>query len=123
MLRRPQRSTRTDTIFPDTTPFRSKVGERLRDLAPVAGQHHRLVRPGEAEAQLRMRGALQEHRLVDQLGDVLLAHHRRRHAGKGRELVDHAADRSEENTSELQSLMRISYAVFCWTNKNHIFAR
>src|SRR3546814_2151501 len=86
MVRRPPRSTRTDTLFPYTTLFRSVVRETplgVRDdytsLAWLAGQlaFKDLGRPGEAEKH-----------------------------------------RSEEHTSELQSLMRISYAVFCLKKKN-----
>src|SRR3546814_12585890 len=82
MLRRPPRSTRTDTLFPYTTLFRSILGE-------LAG----LGDDGEAAA---------DDHLVDQLGR--LAGAVRAHQGE---------TRSEEHTSELQSLMRISYAVFC----------
>src|SRR3546814_4341856 len=76
MIRRPPRSTRTDTLFPYTTLFRSK-GEEL-------------LRPG----------------LLEQ-------------AHGGTLFLDEIADmpRSEEHTSELQSLMRISYAVFCLKKK------
>src|SRR3546814_4228293 len=101
MMRRPPRSTRTDTLFPYTTLFRSQGGIdlRLADLDDV--QVH------VAGGQRLQRGA--------QLLDVgaLLADH---HAGTGR--VDRDARlRSEEHTSELQSLMRISYAVFCLKTK------
>src|SRR3546814_1752989 len=80
MIRRPPRSTRTDTLFPYTTLFRSRVVEAL------AQRHQR-------------RGVLRVRR-----GPV--AAPRRGHDG-----------RSEEHTSELQSLMRISYAVFCLKKK------
>src|SRR3546814_9123705 len=83
MRRRPPRSTRTDTLFPYTTLFRSAV---------VAG--HRLGHEGRALAVLM--GDLLDHVLVDL----------------------HAVGRSEEHTSELQSLMRISYAVFCLKKNN-----
>src|SRR3546814_6198682 len=81
MIRRPPRSTRTDTLFPYTTLFRSP-GRRL------AGQIIRLgaSRPGE----------------VVQAGQTAVT------------------SRSEEHTSELQSLMRISYAVFCLKKKKII---
>src|SRR3546814_6931149 len=75
MIRRPPRSTRTDTLFPYTTLFRSSYPRSLSrqgNLWPI------------------------------------------------RERVSHTSRRSEEHTSELQSLMRISYAVFCLKNKNHI---
>src|SRR3546814_14500795 len=81
MIRRPPRSTRTDTLFPYTTLFRS----RPRRIAAGAAS-----RRGLSQDARRRRG-----RLCD-------------------------ADRSEEHTSELQSLMRISYAVFCLKKKNHI---
>src|SRR3546814_5445979 len=83
MIRRPPRSTRTDTLFPYTTLFRSPP-EHLDDgVLRAQGLHH-----------LRRRGV------------VLLG-------------VDGQKDRvrSEEHTSELQSLMRISYAVFCLKKK------
>src|SRR3546814_5030045 len=97
MIRRPPRSTRTDTLFPYTTLFRSRL-RRAR---------HALVL-----------------RLVADLGvdDVLeLADARQRRPGLGPELGQlRALERSEEHTSELQSLMRISYAVFCLKKKtNH----
>src|SRR3546814_7725623 len=90
MIRRPPRSTRTDTLFPYTTLFRS----------------HGLLR-------LRRRGLHQESGGVGVL--------RRRSGLPGAALrVDHTAWRSEELTSELQSLMRISYAVFCLKKKNKL---
>src|SRR3546814_1709995 len=88
MLRRPPRSTLTDTLFPYTTLFRS-------DHAAVAGQHH----PVEAEARPH---------LLD-LGQQRL--------GIPRIAFEHRDRRSEEHTSELQSLMRTSYAVFCLKKK------
>src|SRR3546814_9442474 len=90
MIRRPPRSTRTDTLFPYTTLFRSTVGAvgfDLHDLGPEKFPRrglHRILRPG---------------------GEIL------------RERTGHRAERSEEHTSELQSLMRISYAVFCLKKK------
>src|SRR3546814_1786174 len=87
MIRRPPRSTRTDTLFPT---------RRSSDL--VGQQHVREHRPGMELEALRLRI---EHRRAD---DV-------RRQQVGGEL--HALEtRSEEHTSELQSLMRISYAVF-----------
>src|SRR3546814_4773058 len=93
MIRRPPRSTRTDTPFPYTTLFRS--GRRPPSVLQVAG----------------LTGAR-----VEQRPQAV-----RRGGGRGRrhpELPEDAvADRSEEHTSELQSLMRISYAVFCLKKK------
>src|SRR3546814_7330947 len=94
MIRRPPRSTRTDTLFPYTTLFRSRYpGSRHRrragsGRAPVAFP----VGTGTSFASERPSFAL--------------------HKKRG------AAGRSEEHTSELQSLMRISYAVFCLKKKN-----
>src|SRR3546814_14689970 len=86
MIRRPPRSTRTDTLFPYTTLFRS-------------GQDD-----GENDEQRRRRVDLGRHREAD---------HR----------IDFHRERSEEHTSELQSLMRISYAVFCLKKKQNKHAR
>src|SRR3546814_2031383 len=94
MIRRPPRSTRTDTLFPDTTLFRSPE----------------IIALGDVGARVRRDLAQRGHRLADAGGGALRFRQIRfRHAGKGR--------RSEEHTSELQSLMRISYAVFCLKKK------
>src|SRR3546814_8106397 len=111
MCRRPPRSTRTDTLFPYTTLFRS-AGGPLRRCVPHAG------REGEARPRSLALGRetadAQHFRLVHSqpgaaAGAVLHAD-RPRH----RRVHEH---RSEEHTSELQSLMRISYAVFCLKKK------
>src|SRR3546814_5143701 len=96
MIRRPPRSTRTDTLFPDTTLFRS-----ARALARAAGAAARTRRDVQA---LRTQPR-------DQAVDLALRAlpHRHHH--------DHREIRSEEHTSELQSLMRLSYAVFCLKKK------
>src|SRR3546814_948804 len=85
MIRRPPRSTRTDTLFPYTTPFRS----------PGRACHQQVVAARRGHLQ-RALGALLAL-------DVL------------------EVERSEEHTSELQSLMRISYAVFCLKKKKNRF--
>src|SRR3546814_2619851 len=85
MIRRPPRSTRTDTLFPYTTLFRSTV------CAPASGS----ASPGSLAA--RSTGARASRRMR---GDMVFL-----------------ISRSEEHTSELQSLMRISYAVFCLKKK------
>src|SRR3546814_3767737 len=103
MIRRPPRSTRTDTLFPYTTLFRSR-----RD-------HTRHV---ELQRQmLRLRGenfaALLAARMMNR--NTALCTFEEHHApGHERNQAQH---RSEEHTSELQSLMRISYAVFCLKKK------
>src|SRR3546814_6645458 len=100
MLRRPPRSTRTDTLFPYTTLFRS------HPAAPAAAR--RRLRHHHRHLELAVRGRLCPDRLG---GD-----HRIRRL---RDRVLFPA-RSEEHTSELQSLMRISYAVFCLKKKKKI---
>src|SRR3546814_2070514 len=105
MIRRPPRSTRTDTLFPYTTLFRSFLRAPLRtaDEADRAARHMR-------EHERRDRGVI--------VGEVALGRFR-----FGEDDAVAAADlhvafrRSEEHTSELQSLMRISYAVFCLKKK------
>src|SRR3546814_5771095 len=101
MIRRPPRSTRTDTLFPYTTLFRSLPGRVL------------LLLPHEAEILLRrvrILGVVEHHGLGEQMQLGRLADRPLRHG----DMVD---VRSEEHTSELQSLMRISYAVFCLKKK------
>src|SRR3546814_3656558 len=109
MIRRPPRSTRTDTLFPYTTLFRSTVGAvgfDLHDLGPEKFPRrglHRILRPGGEILRERT-----GHR----------AEPRHRHADiEQLDRIDRGAPRSEEHTSELQSLMRISYAVFCLKKK------
>src|SRR3546814_3974057 len=109
MIRRPPRSTRTYTLFPYTTLFRSTkqfeegVATRVvvRSLAPT------LVSPTE-------NALAQGVWLVDHMGREF------RQSFPG---VKFEPDRSEEHTSELQSLMRISYAVFCLKKKNILQSR
>src|SRR3546814_10470050 len=83
MIRGPPRSTRTDTLFPYTTLFRS--------ASSLRGANRRAV--------------------IFQLNDILLL--------CAYQCNGCRSDRSEEHTSELQSLMRISYAVFCLKKTNH----
>src|SRR3546814_3723606 len=95
MIRRPPRSTRTDTLFPYTTLFRStaQAERRCGDARPISLS----LAPWpirDATAREIRRGA----------------------AAKA--ATARTAARSEEHTSELQSLMRISYAVFCLKKKN-----
>src|SRR3546814_3953955 len=102
MIRRPPRSTRTDTLFPYTTLFRSGPAGRL---------HGPLRARGGAPAALAARPA----RAPGSAGADEQARHSRR---PQRHLAQRHLVRSEEHTSELQSLMRISYAVFCLKKKN-----
>src|SRR3546814_4001541 len=88
MIRRPPRSTRTDTLFPYTTLFRSAhLADVQRDCV------------GEQEQQHRRQHECNEQR---------------------RRIAQRLQARSEEHTSELQSLMRISYAVFCLKKKKYV---
>src|SRR3546814_15683683 len=90
MIRRPPRSTRTDTLFPYTTLFRSKT-ESSTSLKTLRQRVLRFVEDEVYPAEAALDAAPRPKR--------------------------HALLRSEEHTSELQSLMRISYAVFCLKKK------
>src|SRR3546814_3500948 len=90
MIRRPPRSTRTDTLFPYTTLFRSC---RIYGARRRAAQPRQSLYPQRADPEFHRES-------------------RQTVPGEGRRRL-----RSEEHTSELQSLMRISYAVFCLKKK------
>src|SRR3546814_9236263 len=117
MIRRPPRPTRTDTLFPYTTLFRSPQLEELRrEPARAARPPHRRRRDAAGGRRLPRllhapgRQPVHQFRRDGPVGGYPAA-------GGG------AAGRSEEHTSELQSLMRISYAVFCVqknTKKNQL---
>src|SRR3546814_6266892 len=110
MIRRPPRSTRTDTLFPDTTLFRSAGGNtRLLD-AGVGLTAGPACRGGAGSLPRAARVAA--GRAAALRGTV------RMRAGRGHDRGVRRAPRSEEHTSELQSLMRISYAVFCLQKQN-----
>src|SRR3546814_1907545 len=95
MIRRPPRSTRTDTLFPYTTLFRSDAAKaRAGDGCLDFARHERKRDYASAMAQILILAALPDE--AD---------------------AQFAGERSEEHTSELQSLMRISYAVFCLKKK------
>src|SRR3546814_7525793 len=107
MIRRPPRSTRTDTLFPYTTLFRSYMADlRCIDQADAILE----LRPGTVTAGFRELGVYHFFAPID--GVALYIDE----APVEPVRVDGAEGwrwRSEEHTSELQSLMRISYAVFC----------
>src|SRR3546814_5400446 len=113
MIRRPPRSTRTDTLFPYTTLFRSPSRPRPtrhRDRAGPAGGAVRrggAARSSPSQPVTALRGRVADIRRVSACTPMF-----------GGEPTGGDA-RSEEHTSELQSLMRISYAVFCLKKKNH----
>src|SRR3546814_11361235 len=104
MIRRPPRSTRTDTLFPYTTLFRSAVRPARRSGKPCARHRRRHRRRLRDEVRDLQRGAADALRIEAD-----------RPAGQMDEQP--VRGRSEEHTSELQSLMRISYAVFCLKKK------
>src|SRR3546814_2543780 len=116
MNRRPPRSTRTDTLFPYTPLFRSAVRHRAHDRA-----HHfaGAAGLGEKVEQAIALGEPGHHRVAigsARVLPLLLGERADRPFERVVELgilPDRALPRSEEHTSELQSLMRISYAVFC----------
>src|SRR3546814_9445206 len=102
MIRRPPRSTRTDTLFPYTTLFRSPLN--LRTISPVWRAQARVFNRENYSNRLPRR--LPWHLTTYLAGST----HR---IG----LTTCEGSRSEEHTSELQSLMRNSYAVFCLKKK------
>src|SRR3546814_9168830 len=138
MIRPPPRSTRTDTLFPYTTLFRSQLILYPRiifkralelDAASIVLVHNHPSgdpTPSEADISSTERLAalasnlgieLTEHIVVSRSGHALIG---QRPHGRGlMEMVKNhlLRDRSEEHTSELQSLMRHSYAVFCLKKK------
>src|SRR3546814_1269964 len=105
MLRRPPRSTRTDTLFPYTTLFRSPHD-------PDRGRPDELRRRAAGEAVSRRKVSMQQVRELPQPRSET------RHQSRDiRRRILRQERRSEEHTSELQSLMRISYAVLCLKKK------
>src|SRR3546814_2333954 len=114
MIRRPPRSTRHDTLFPNTTLFRS--------IAPDGRVEERHPNPHHAVAAIALRERVGEYQV--QRIDVLVARGMRTVGGPRLTPVARGRhQRSEEHTSELQSLMRISYAVFCLKKKKRYDAR
>src|SRR3546814_2765595 len=145
MILRPPRSTRTDTLFPYTTLFRS-VCRRIRDdvdrTARCVATIERALRTAQhfdaihVEKRTELRAWAADIDAVDMIGDAPFstridgveanaANRDPRRAAIGSKLTPGATEeswstlvtRSEEHTSELQSLMRISYAVFCLKKK------
>src|SRR3546814_4932207 len=108
MIRRPPRSTRTDTLFPYTTLFRSIVTEQWPEVLNGLGQTDAVAR-----RNLMFDGLARRWRDDPPPGFVIAAGITTSAPAVGRLL----RVRSEEHTSELQSLMRISYAVFCLKQK------
>src|SRR3546814_7028443 len=121
MIRRPPRSTRTDTLFPYTTLFRSKdlgftlteIGELLELSGPHGDAGKRGMRAVKRAAETKL--AVVDHKLAE-LQRVRDGLHQLIEACPGHGALQ---SRSEEHTSELQSLMRISSAVFSLKTKTH----
>src|SRR3546814_9095489 len=123
MIRRPPRSTRTDTLFPYTTLFRSARARpsspHVRARDPYAPNHQYGVDP--AASAMRLTGQRQRHNAS--AAEYTEAGHSRglMNGGRGMRLCASRSfspqERSAEPTSELQSLTRISYAVFCLIKK------
>src|SRR3546814_4235466 len=113
MLRRPPRSTRTDTLFPYTTLFRSREAVRR-----VQTDFRRIETTRTARIMSEKQLQAEQERLNVGLSTTrfVLDFQRDLATARGNEL----RARSEEHTSELQSLMRISYAVFCLKKKKKI---
>src|SRR3546814_1986261 len=122
MFPRPPTYTLTGTLFPDTTPYRSESVAAWSDGGdgssnPAIGPGGRSDFAGPEDDPLARLGetpSLRDHlaaqlavEIVDPI-DRMIGHH----------LIDSLDERSEEHPSELQSLMRISYAVFCLKKKN-----
>src|SRR3546814_4135870 len=117
MIRRPPRTTRTDTRFPSTPLFRSMLAAAMIALLPAA----LLPAAAEDEEKPHWFGATYDNMTVLAYGIpdsdyVMLSFSCA--VGKPVVNVNVQDERSEEHTSELQSLMRISYAVFCLKKKN-----
>src|SRR3546814_4032860 len=115
MIRRPPRPTRTDTLFPYTTLFRSKIVRNTDAHAVLTVPGSRvgmIVRAKAALSKVIMRPLQQRKAPIKAAGMGVLI---------GRQAkVPFPRHRSEEHTSELQSLMRISYADYCLKKKNQL---
>src|SRR3546814_7107823 len=115
MIRRPPRSTRTDTLFPYTTLFRSRrrcwtdKEAASRRRRPCPSQRHAPLLSFQAPSQPDVPHSLNSRPSVTS----------RTIPARTTKSPNRSSARSEEHTSELQSLMRISYAVFCLKKKNN----
>src|SRR3546814_3626068 len=105
MIRRPPRSTRTDTLFPYTTLFRSSLMQGIADAKQLLHRIQEERKRGDERLNIARRTPFD--------GQQRPYKARNRKSGGQQQ-------RSEEHTSELQSLMRISYAVFCLKKKKKI---
>src|SRR3546814_4831387 len=129
IISRPPRSTRTDTLFPSTTLFRSTggkgnagrgmacryQGKPLPNGLFTGGSRRRRAALGAPCAALRLTFLGRHLTILVRIGGIEAGERRGLEFGLADRLV--AVGRSEEHTSELQSLMRSSYAVFCLKKK------
>src|SRR3546814_3937249 len=115
MIRRPPRSTRTDTLFPYPTLCRSNL-DRTTVRSPSAG---RIAQSDRLQVGQMMVAGLPAVTLVDTAHPWVEANFKETDLADMRvgQRAEISFDRSEEHTSELQSLMRTSYAVFCLKKK------
>src|SRR3546814_1596662 len=119
MIRRPPRSTRTDTLFPYTTLFRSPCAT-FGNASTARPTVHGLLQNAPW-----MAGAPRGRSIAKHPARKGTAATRRLEMALRLDLLEHSEEidglqvRSEEHTSELQSLMRISYAVFCLKKQTH----
>src|SRR3546814_3121203 len=138
MIRLPPRSTRTNTLFPYTSLFRSlcealiaRNGSVLMSSAQSSGRrlsvfphaHIVVAWSGQLVTDLKDGFRLLKEKYGDKVPSytgIITGPSRTADIEKTLVLGAHGPRRSEEHTSELQSLMRISYAVFCLKQKNHI---
>src|SRR3546814_9290056 len=105
MIRRPPRSTRTDTLLPDTTLFRSR--ETIASVVQIAGYTTAVIGKWHLGLDWECKDSSKS-----------LASRRQTDPFTNTDFNRPVGGRSEEHTSELQSLMRISYAVSCLKKKN-----
>src|SRR3546814_4614189 len=124
MIRRPPRSTRTDTPFPYTTLFRSAAAEdpaaaEAARIASIRRSYYDTPQHRRAMIAERQYPPLLDPKALRFIGQQTFCHvacQQDHYANVAKINIQH---RSEEHTSELQSLMRISYAVFCLKKKNN----
>src|SRR3546814_2996410 len=118
MKRRPPRSTRTDTLFPYTTLFRSGPdGTAISMTGPVPDWRRRLQQAVDQHQRGNLDAAIALYRavLADRPDNTDALHL----VGMALEQAGHPEQRSEEHTSDLQSLMRTSYAGCCLKNNKN----
>src|SRR3546814_10546553 len=116
MRRRPPRSTRTDTLFPYTTLFRSLVAANRSWRSAMTSV---LYEQSDRIVTLTLNRADTRNALSADVIEGLVGGLKRANADRSVSCVIITGARSEEHTSELQSLMRISYAVFCLNKKKN----